>query len=115
MKTAHEGPESGTGAVYSWSGNDEVGEGRMTITESRPTKLVRIKLEFLKPMAATNESEFAFQPEGDETQVTWSMVGEKGFLIKAICLVMDMDAMIGADFEKGLAQLKAVAEAGAAP
>jgi hypothetical protein len=82
----------------------------MTIVESRPDERVRIKLEFLKPFAATNEADFKFQPDGDETVVTWSMLGEHNFLSKAMCLIMNMDQMIGADFEKGLASLKAVAE-----
>jgi uncharacterized protein YndB with AHSA1/START domain len=110
LQRTYEGPASGEGAVYLWKGNDQVGEGRMTIVESRPDERVRIKLEFLKPFAATNEADFKFQPDGDETVVTWSMLGEHNFLSKAMCLIMNMDQMIGADFEKGLASLKAVAE-----
>jgi len=83
----------------------------MTILESRPGDLVRIKLEFLKPFAATDTAEFAFAPEGDGTTVTWSMTGKNNFVSKAFCLFMDMDKMVGGDFEKGLAAMKAVAEA----
>jgi hypothetical protein len=110
MKKIFEGPGAGTGAVYSWAGNDEVGEGRMTLTESRPGELIRIRLDFLKPFAATNTTEFTFKQEGALTDVTWSMSGRKGFMSKAFCMFMNMDKMVGADFEKGLAQMKAVAE-----
>ena len=110
MKTTYEGPASGTGAIYSWAGNDQVGEGRMTILESRPGELVRIKLEFLKPFAATNQADFAFKGDGAQSSVTWTMTGRKNFVQKAFCMFMDMDKMVGGDFEKGLAQMKAVVE-----
>jgi len=111
MKKTHEGAPAGTGAIYTWAGNDQVGEGRMTLTESRPNELVRIKLEFMKPFASTADTEFTFKPAGDQTAVTWSMAGEKNFMAKAFGLFMNMDKMIGDDFEKGLAQMKSVAEA----
>lgn len=114
MKTVFSGPATGTGAGYSWVGNSKVGEGRMTITESRPSDLVRIKLEFLKPFAATNQAEFTFKPQGNQTTVTWSMSGKKNFVTKAMGLVMSMDKMLGGQFEKGLQQMKSVAEAAAA-
>ena len=110
MKQTHEGAPAGTGAIYSWTGNSEVGEGRMTITESRPNELVRIKLEFLKPFAATNTTEFTFKPEGNQTAVTWTMAGEKNYISKAMCMFMNMDKMVGGDFEKGLNSLKSVSE-----
>ncbi len=110
MKQSYEGAPAGTGAVYTWAGNSQVGEGRMTLTESRPSDLIRIKMEFLKPFEATNTAEFTFRPEGDHTVVTWSMEGRNSFMAKAIHLVMNMDRMIGGQFEKGLAQMKAVAE-----
>lgn len=112
MKQSYEGAAAGTGAVYTWAGNREVGEGRMTMTESRPPDLIRIKLEFLKPFAATNTAEFAFRAEGDRTTVTWSMDVRKNFVTKAMGLVMSMDRMVGGQFEKGLAEMKRVAEAG---
>jgi hypothetical protein len=111
MKQNYDGAPSGTGASYSWSGNKDVGEGRMTITESRPSDLVRIKLEFLKPFKATNTSEFTFKPDGQRTVVTWSMSGQRNFVMKAFGLFMNMDKMVGGDFEKGLASLKEVTEA----
>ncbi len=105
-----DGPAAGNGAVFAWSGNDQVGEGRMTILESRPNELVRIKLDFIKPFESTATSEFTFKPEGDGTMVTWSMYGENNFLSKAFCLFMNMDKMLGAEFEKGLASMKAIVE-----
>lgn len=109
-KETYEGPEAGTGAIFKWSGNNEVGEGMMTITDSRPSELILIKLEFTRPFAATNTAEFAFKPEGNQTRVTWAMFGKNTFMSKAIHLVMDMDKMVGANFEQGLAQMKSVAE-----
>lgn len=110
MKQTYEGAPAGTGAITAWAGNHEVGEGRMTIVESRPGELIRFKLEFFKPFTATNTAEFAFRPEGNQTVVTWSMSGQKNFIAKALHLFMDMDKMIGGDFEAGLANLKAVTE-----
>ena len=111
MKQTYEGPPVGTGAIYTWLGNAEVGEGRMTIIDSKTDELVKIKLEFIKPFAATNATEFTFKPEGENTLVTWSMDGDNTFMMKAFHLFMDMDKMIGADFEKGLAAMKGVVEA----
>ncbi len=111
MKQSYEGSPTGTGAIYSWDGNKEVGTGRMTLTESRANELIRIKLEFLKPFAAVNDTEFTFKPEGNQTAVTWSMTGKNNFMAKGFGLVMNMDKMVGGDFEKGLAQMKALAEA----
>ena len=111
MKQTYQSAPAGTGAVYTWTGNKEVGEGRMTIIESRPSDLIRINLEFFKPFAATNLAEFTFRPAGDQTAVTWSMTGKNNFMAKAIHLFMNMDKMIGAQFEQGLAQMKSVVEA----
>lgn len=109
-KVTFEGPTSGTGAKFAWSGNDKVGVGRQTIVESVPDELIRIKLEFEKPFKATNTAEFNFKPEGDQTLVTWSMFGTNNFMGKAISLIMDCDKMVGAEFEKGLASMKAIVE-----
>jgi hypothetical protein len=110
LKRTYEGPAAGKGASYHWVGNPKVGEGRMTITESRPAELVQIRLEFLKPFQATNTAEFAFAPAGKETQVTWAMTGRNNFMAKAFSLLMNMDKLLGGEFEKGLAKLKSVAE-----
>jgi hypothetical protein len=111
MKQTYEGAPAGIGAMYTWAGNHEVGEGRMTLTESRPNDLIRVRLEFVKPFKATNVAEFSFRLEGDRTAVTWSMTGRNNFMAKALHLVMNMDRMVGGQFEKGLAQMKAVVEA----
>src|SRR5499433_275250 len=77
MKQTYEGAPAGTGAIYSWAGNNDVGEGRMTITDSRPSELIKIKLEFIKPFAAVNATDFTFTPQGNQTAVKWTMSGEK--------------------------------------
>ena len=115
MKLTFSGPPAGPGASYSWAGNNEVGEGRLTITESRPGELVRLKLEFMKPFAATNIAEFTFKPEGERTNVTWTMQGTNNFFAKALHLVMNMDKMVGGEFEKGLVDMKAAVEAAPKP
>jgi hypothetical protein len=110
MKRTYAGPDAGTGASFSWSGNKKAGQGRATIVESRPGERVLIKLEFLKPFPSTCQSEYSFRPEGAETKVTWSMTGSRHLLIKAVNLVVSMDKLMGGDFEKGLTELKIVAE-----
>jgi len=110
MKQTYAGPAAGAGAVTSWVGNKDVGEGRMTIVESRPAELVRFKLEFFKPFAATNSAEFTFKEQGGRTAVSWSMSGQNNFVGKAMSVVFDFDKMIGADFEAGLASMKTIVE-----
>jgi hypothetical protein len=110
MKTAYDGSPAGNGAVYSWTGNSNVGEGRMTITDSKPSESIKIKLDFIKPFAATNATVFSFKPQGNQTSVTWTMDGDNNFIGKAFGLFMNMDKMVGGDFEKGLAQMKMIAE-----
>lgn len=107
MKRDYDGPPAGAGASYAWNGNNQVGEGRTTITESRPCDLIRIKLEFIRPFACTNDVEFTFKPEGEQTVVTWSMTGKKNFMAKAVHMLMNMDKMCGGQFEQGLANLRA--------
>ena len=109
-RNSFEGPASGTGAIMRWSGNNKVGQGSMTIIESRPDEFIRFKLEFLKPFAATNTAEFTFNSENDQTTVTWSMYGKNNFMSKAIGLIMSCDKMVGGQFEQGLAALKSVVE-----
>ena len=110
-KLTYEEPPSGTGASYSWAGNAKVGEGRSTIVESKYSELVRFRLEFFKPMKATNAAEFTFKPEGSKTTVTWTMTGKNNFVGKAFGLIVNCDKMCGDQFEKGLAQLGVVTEA----
>src|SRR5256885_3916227 len=111
MQTEYAGEAGTPEASYAWKGNDKVGEGRMTIIDARPGQLIAIKLEFIKPFASVATTRFDFTPQGGTTQVTWTMDGHNDFAGKAFSLVMDMDKMVGGDFERGLAQLKAVAEA----
>ena len=110
MKMTYDGPASGVGASYAWSGNNEVGEGRSTIMESRANELIRLKLEFKRPFAATNDVEFTFKPEGAQTVVTWAMWGKNSFMGKAVGLVIDCEKMVGGQFEQGLGTLKSVVE-----
>ncbi|MFO0722610.1 MAG: SRPBCC family protein [Myxococcota bacterium] len=114
MKTTYSGAAVGTGAIYEWTGNDKVGTGRMTITDVKPNQEVTIKLEFLKPFEATNTTTFALMPSGESTKVTWTMSGHNNFMAKAMHMVMDMEKMVGPDFEKGLGQMKVASEGAAA-
>lgn len=109
-KTTFEGPAAGVGSSMSWAGNNDVGEGKMTIVESKPDERVQFQLDFIKPFAGTNLAEFSFKPEGGNTLVTWTMTGKNTFFFKAFSLFVDCDKMIGSDFEKGLADLKALVE-----
>lgn len=111
-KISFEGAESGQGAAMTWSGNDKVGEGKMTVVESQPNEAVKLKVDFVRPFEGTSNSDFGFKPEGDQTAATWTMSAHHNFLEKAFCLVMNGKKMIGDDMEKGLAQLKSVAETG---
>ncbi|MET0679405.1 MAG: SRPBCC family protein [Burkholderiales bacterium] len=110
MKKIYDGPPAGTGASYAWAGNSHAGVGRATITESRPNEFVRIKLDFEQPFAGTAFAEFRFRPDGERTVVEWSLSGTNNFVAKAVHLFMNMDKMVGGQFEDGLAQLKSVAE-----
>ncbi len=109
-KNNFEGTPGQVGSQFSWSGNNKVGEGRMTIAESRAPELIRIQLEFLKPFKATHTAEFTFQSQGSQTTVSWSMFGKNNFMSKAVGLFMNCDKMIGGQFEQGLASMKSVVE-----
>ncbi len=114
MKTTFEGPASRVGSSYAWVGNSKVGEGKMTVKALTPSE-VQIDLDFKTPMEAKNLTVFTFTPvpPAGGTQVTWTMTGENGFMGKGFALFMDMDKLVGADFERGLAALKTVSEADA--
>jgi Polyketide cyclase / dehydrase and lipid transport len=107
LKREFSGPASGTGAAYHWSGSKKVGEGRMTITDSRVPNSVTIRLEFIKPWTTTNTTQFDFAPRGSGTEVTWPMSGHNNLMAKVFSLFMSMEKMVGPDFEKGLAGLDA--------
>lgn len=111
MKKTFEGEPSGKGAIYAWDGNKKAGAGKMTITSAKEDAELVIRLEFIKPFAATNTTTFTFEPSGEGTRVTWAMEGENGFAGKAFSLLMNMDKTVGGDFEKGLAALADVAKA----
>jgi hypothetical protein len=113
MKKSFEGPAQGAGASYAWEGSDQVGKGKMTLTEVLPPSSLTIRLDFIEPFASTATTRFTFAGEGTGTKVTWAMEGQNDFMGKAFGMFMDMDKMIGADFEKGLGQLKTVVEADA--
>lgn len=109
MQRTFTGAPTGKGSIYEWNGNSEVGQGRMEILDATPEK-VSVKLDFYQPMEASNIAEFALQPKGDATDVTWSMYGPMPFISKVMCVFVDLDKMVGPDFEKGLAELKKVSE-----
>ena len=109
-KSSFEGTDSGVGAVMRWEGNHKVGVGSMTIIDSNPPQSIKLKLDFLKPMTATNLAEFSFKPEGNNTLVTWSMTGTNNFMGKVMAVVMNCDKMVGGQFEKGLTALRAIVE-----
>ncbi len=113
MKQTYDGPSAGTGAVFTWTGNRKVGEGRMTITESRPSELIRFRLDFVRPFAGTCNAEFSFKAEGNQTVVTWSMTGKNNFMAKFMGLFMNCDKVVGGQFDQGLAKLKSVTESAA--
>jgi hypothetical protein len=109
MQRSYSGAERGKGAAYAWSGNGNVGSGRMEIVDSTPRKIV-IKLDFITPFEGHNIAEFTLAPKADATGVTWTMSGPAPLLSKVMQVFFNMDSMIGDDFAAGLASLKAVAE-----
>jgi uncharacterized protein YndB with AHSA1/START domain len=110
MKKAYEGAPRGEGAVYDWEGNAKAGAGRMSIVEaSAPVKVV-VRLEFRKPFESQSTAEFTMDADGGGTKVTWAMHGPSPFVSKVMGVFVDMDRVIGKDFEAGLASLKSIAE-----
>jgi hypothetical protein len=109
MQRTFSGPTRGVGAVYGWNGNSKAGAGQMEIIEDTPER-VAFKLEFTRPMRANNVSAFEFAPEDGQTNVTWSMQGPSAYVMKLMGVFMNMDNMIGRDFETGLGNLKKLCE-----
>jgi hypothetical protein len=113
MKRTYSGANAGKGAIYEWNGNRNVGSGRMEILDTAPGKTT-IKLDFFTPFEGHNTAEFTALPRGDATtlvtNLTWAMRGPAPFMSKIMQVFMNMDTMIGKDFETGLANLKGVAE-----
>jgi hypothetical protein len=110
MKKTYSGAAAGTGAVYAWEGDRSVGSGRIEIADTAPPNRIAIKLDMIKPFAAHNRVEFMLEPKGESTEVTWAMNGHTPYLAKIMHVFLDMDRMVGRDFEAGLASLKALAE-----
>ena len=110
IKRIYSGSESGVGAKYRWEGNNKAGVGEMQIIESTPGAKVIMKLDFMKPFAAHNIGEFTMQPDGQGTKVTWLMKGPRPFIGKVMNTIMNIDKMIGSQFEEGLRSLKAKVE-----
>jgi uncharacterized protein YndB with AHSA1/START domain len=110
-KNTFEGPEAGAGAIFRWSGNDQVGEGCMTLVASEPHQKIEILLEFTKPFVAKNDVRFTFVPQGDQTLVTWSMSGRNDFMGKLMDLFLNFDKMCGDQFLEGLEKLRGIVEA----
>ena len=115
MKTDLSGAPNGRGAVYHWAGNDKAGEGRMTIDDSTPDSHIGILLEFLKPFAATNRSDWTFKPAGAGTHATWSFDGPMNMMFKVMSVFMDLDKMTGDEYAKGLGKLKRLVESAQPP
>jgi len=110
LKRTYSGAESGKGAVYAWEGNNNVGSGRMEILETSVPSKIRIKLDFFKPFEGHNTAEFTMLPQGDATSVTWLMQGPARFVTRVMQVFINLDNMIGKDFEVGLANLKKLTE-----
>jgi hypothetical protein len=111
MQRSYGGAERGVGAIYEWTGK-KAGAGRMEVTDVRPERIA-IQLDFIKPMRASNTALFDLTPDGAGTRVTWAMVGKETLTTKLMHVVLNMDKLVGKDFEKGLADLKRQAEPGA--
>lgn len=110
--TIYEGPVSGVGAKFRWSGNKHIGAGNMMITESEANQLIRIRLEFIRPQPGISTTEFTFEPDGEQTVVYWSMSGHNNFIARAVLMLMfvNMDKIVGSMFEQGLYNLRGVIE-----
>lgn len=109
MQRTFSGAAQGVGAIYEWTGNGKVGQGRMQIMETSPSRTL-IKLDFIRPFAGHNTTEYTFEAKGEYTQVTWAMFGPCPFVSKIMQVFTSMDRMIGKDFEAGLNNIKAVVE-----
>lgn len=110
MTKSYSGAESGVGSRYTWSGNRQVGEGSMEITAAKENERVDMDLTFVRPFKAENKVRMTLEPQGGGTHVTWAMTGAKTLMTKVMGIFKSMDAMVGPDFEKGLASLKGVVE-----
>lgn len=110
LKRIYSGAAQGQRAVYEWDGNNQVGQGRMEITESAPSSRILIKLDFFKPFEAHNTAEFTLAGRDGSTNVTWAMYGPQPFMMRIMGLFCSPERMVGPQFEAGLASLKTISE-----
>jgi len=110
MKRSYSGADAGVGASYAWAGNRKAGEGQMKITDAAAPSSVQIALDFLKPFKSSSTTTFNLKPQGEATEVTWTMTGPKTLMTRVMGVFKSMDKMIGPDFEKGFTQLKGTTE-----
>jgi hypothetical protein len=110
MQRSYSGADSGVGAGYAWAGNRKAGEGKMEITEAVEPSSVQVALDFLKPFKSSSTTTFNLKPQGETTEVTWTMTGPKALMTRVMGVFKSMDKMVGPDFEKGLTQLKGATE-----
>ena len=110
MKRTYSGAEKGVGAVYAWDGNKEIGAGRQEITSVTPHSKIEANIDFFRPMQVSNHIEYILCPAGNGTNVTWAIYGPMPFMSKIMSIFMSFDKMVGNEFEKGLLQLKGLAE-----
>jgi Polyketide cyclase / dehydrase and lipid transport len=113
VKNTYSGPASGVGATCSWDGDSNIGAGSATIVESKPSELVRMRMDWKRPMEGTGTVDFTFKPAGDKTVVTWAMYGKNNFIGKVVSIFLNCDKMCGPPFEQGLADLGKVADSSA--
>ena len=110
MKRVYSGAERGVGAIYEWDGDKNIGAGRQEITSVKPNEKIEAKIDFIRPMQAKNRFEYVLRPIDSGTNVTWTIFGPMPFMSKIMSIFMSFDSMIGSEFEKGLVELKALAE-----
>jgi uncharacterized protein YndB with AHSA1/START domain len=110
VKRSYSGAASGEGAVYEWSGNKNIGQGRMEIVESSPASKIKLNIDFIKPFEAHNTIEFTLVPQSDSTLITQAMYGPSPFISRLMSVFCSMDKMVGKKYEEGLANLKALSE-----
>src|SRR5215470_6024736 len=110
MKRIYSGTESGKGSFYEWDGDRNIGRGRLEIADTKPPRKVVVNMHFIRPFEAHNVAEFTLEPNGDTTTVTWAMHGPVPYFAKIVHVFLNMDRMVGTDFETGLANLKVLTE-----
>ena len=109
MQRTYNGAIEGVGSAYAWEGK-KAGSGNMLITRSDPQTGISLDLNFTKPMKANNQTDITLTPADGATRVNWAMYGPAPFMSRLFTTFVSMDKLVGKDFEKGLAKLKALAE-----